>query len=332
MKQMYTPPFTVSAQAINLITEIAALVERCAVDKEEKENLLLRKVHRIRTIQGSLAIEGNTLSESQVTDIIEGKHVVAPVREIQEVRNAIRVYDRYKEWNPFAKNDLLKAHALMMEALTDDAGKFRRGGVGVFAGSEMIHLAPATDRVPYLINDLFEWLQKSEDHLIIKSCVFHYEFEFIHPFSDGNGRIGRLWQSLLLGRWQPLFEYLPVENMIFSRQQEYYQAIARSSGEADSRAFIDFMLQVIYDSLKERKFADVLKDRDDVGRNDGINVGINERKILMLLRDNERMSMKDLAEALNLSLRQTERLMASLKRKGFIRRIGPNKTGRWEVI
>jgi Fic family protein len=149
--------------------------------------------------------------------------------------------------------DLKRAHGVMMEALTDDAGHFRRGGVGVVAGKRVIHVAPPANRVPVLMQDLFEWLQKTEDHLLVRSCVFHYEFEFIHPFSDGNGRMGRLWQSLILRKWHPVFTHLPVENMVFANQQGYYEAINRSTAESNSGIFADFMLQEIYNTLKNRQ-------------------------------------------------------------------------------
>ena len=207
----YTPPFIVSAEAINKIAEISALIERYVIYLEQAENgLRLRKANRIKTIHSSLAIEGNTLTEDEVRDIVDGKTIVAPIRQIQEVKNAIKTYELYPTLNPFKEKDLLKAHGVMMQALIDDAGKYRRSGVGVFGGSGLVHLAPPPDRVPLLMHDLFNWLKNSKDHLLIRSCVFHYEFEFIHPFSDGNGRTGRLWQSLILGRLHPIFEHLPV--------------------------------------------------------------------------------------------------------------------------
>lgn len=196
---MYTPPFTISAYAINLIAEISAQIERYAIRLEGSDVLKLRKANRVKTIHSSLAIEGNALSEDEVGDIIEGKIVVAPLRQIQEVKNAIRTYELYEYLDSFDVKSLLRAHAEMMQALTEDAGKFRSGGVGVFSDSTLVHMAPAADRVPTLMNELFEWLYNSKDHLLIRSCVFHYEFEFIHPFSDGNGRMGRLWQSIILG-------------------------------------------------------------------------------------------------------------------------------------
>ena len=198
MSSVYKPPFSISAKCIHLIAEISAQIERYSIRMEQEDGLLLRKINRIKTIQGSLAIEGNTLSEIMITEILEGKLVVAPLREIQEVKNAIKTYDAFSSFNLYSVNDLLKAHEMIMEALIEEAGRFRNGGVGVFAGTQAVHIAAPADRVPYLINDLFEWIKSSNDHLLIKSCVFHYEFEFIHPFIDGNGRIGRLWQSLLL--------------------------------------------------------------------------------------------------------------------------------------
>lgn len=340
---MYTPPFTISSRAIHLIADISAQIERYAIRMEQEDSLLLRKINRIRTIQGSLAIEGNTLSEDQITDIIDGKHIVAPIREIQEVRNAIKTYNLYTTFDPYSVDDLLKAHQIMMEALVDNAGHFRQGGVGVFAGTQLIHMAPPADRVPYLINDLFEWLRQSDDHLLIKSCVFHYEFEFIHPFSDGNGRIGRLWQSLILGKLHPIFEHIPVENMVFANQQTYYNAINQSTDAVNSGIFIDFMLQKIYETLQVRqsKLTETMKKRCadigtnvgiNVGTNVGINVGTNEQKILDLIKKKNQITAKEVAELLGISLRQSERLFTALKQKEMIRRIGSNKNGYWEII
>ena len=176
---------------------------------------------------------------------------------------------------------------------------------------------------------MFEWLRKSDDHLLIKSCVFHYEFEFIHPFSDGNGRIGRLWQSLILGKLHPVFEHLPVENMVFANQQAYYNAINRSTDAVNSGIFIDFMLQEIYETLKKRQGDSIvtMKATKDVG----INVGINEQRVLELIRINNRITAKEIAESLSVSLRQGERIMAALKEKGLIKRVGSNKSGHWEL-
>lgn len=325
---MYIPPFTVSSKAINLIAEISSTIERYAIRMEQSDSLRLRKANRIKTIHSSLAIEGNNLTENQVRDIINGKSVVAPLKEIQEVKNAIATYELYPTLNPFSVEDLLKAHGVMMQALTGDAGRFRAGGVGVFSEKGCVHMAPPADRVPMLVNDLFEWLTESTDHLLIRSCVFHYEFEFIHPFSDGNGRMGRLWQSLILGRLHPLFEHLPVENMLYANQQAYYDAITESSRVANSCPFIDFMLNEILNALKAHKIENVV----DVGINDGINVGINERNILAIIANSPNATVRDMADALGLSLRQCERIIAEMKRKNLIKRKGSNKSGLWEIV
>ena len=213
------------------------------------ETLRLRRINRIRTIQGSLAIEGNTLSEAQITAILDGKRVIAPPREIQEARNAIAAYDCFEKWRPDSKTDLLEAHRILMAGLIDEAGIYRRGGVGVMAGDQVIHLAPPADRVPTLMRDLLGWLRLTDLHPLVASSVFHYEFEFIHPFADGNGRMGRLWQTLILSRWNPLFADIPVESLIHEHQQEYYARINRSTEEADSSIFVEFMLRMILDAV-----------------------------------------------------------------------------------
>lgn len=325
---MLKPPFTVSAKAINLVAEISGLVERCAIRLKQADSLLLRKVNRVKTIHGSLAIEGNSITESQISDILDGKRVVAPVRQIQEVKNAIKTYELYSQLNPFSVEDLLNAHGVMMAALADDAGRFRRGNVGVFAGNQAVHIAPPADRVPGLMADLLRWAETAEDHLLIRSCVFHYEFEFIHPFSDGNGRTGRLWQSLMLGRLHPIFEHLPIENMVYANQQAYYEAINVSTERNDSGVFIDFMLQEIFDTLS--RFSKT--QHSDVGVNVGVYVGVNEGKLLEVLRGNGNISAKSLADILKLSPRQVERLLKVLREKGFIRRVGSDKSGHWEVL
>ncbi len=320
---MITPPFIVSAEAINLIAEISALLERHNIAPEGEHNLKLRKANLVKTIHSSLAIEGNTLSEDEVRDIVNGKVVVAPIRQIQEVKNAIRVYDLYSQLNPFSEKDLLKAHGIMMEALTNDAGRYRSSGVGVFGETGLIHVAPPPQRVPELMGNLFDWLKKSKDHLLIRSCVFHYEFEFIHPFSDGNGRTGRLWQSLIMGRLSPLFEYLPVENMVFANQQEYYNAIAKSTTEGQSGLFIDFMLNEILRTLQN------LKDVPDKVPDKVPNK--SELAILGLLAENPRLTRSELAEKIGMTENGVKKIIANMKSAGWIERKGSNKTGYWLV-
>ena len=323
---MYKPPFTVSAKAVNLIAKISSQLERYAIRMEREDTLQLRRANRIKTIHSSLAIEGNTLSEGEVQAVLEGKKVVAPLKEIQEVKNTIKTYELYPKLNPFSIQDLLMAHDTMMAGLVDEAGMFRKGGVGVFDGDKPIHIAPQADRVRDLMSDLFGWLENADDHLLIRSCVFHYEFEFIHPFSDGNGRIGRLWQSLILGRLNPIFEHLPVENMVYSNQQAYYQAINRSSDLGDSGPFIDFMLEVILDALIDHQGKSNAEIADEKGLN------YQHQRVLGYLRADRHISAARIAADLDMSPRQIERMLADLKAKGIIRRIGANRNGYWEIV
>ena len=311
----HIPPFTLSARAVSLIADIAALTERFKIRMEKRDGLRLRKINKIKSIRSSLAIEGNTLTEKQVADILEGRAVVASLREIREVKNAIATYDIYHELDPFSAKDLLKAHKTMMMALADDAGAFRRRGVGVTDGKKIIHMAPPAGRVPELMGDLFDWLKNAEDHLFVRSCVFHYEFEFIHPFSDGNGRMGRLWQSLILGAYHPVFQHLPVETMVHDNQQAYYDALGKSTNAADSGVFIDFMLEEIFKTL--------LRHSGSV--NGGVNGGVNP--VFEYIKSHPSCRANHIAEILSLPLRSVERNIASLKNDGLIEFRGAPKTG-----
>lgn len=323
---MYRPPFTISSKAINLVAQISGQIERYAIKMEQGDTLRLRKVNRIKTIHSSLAIEGNKLSEGEVRSILEGKTVVAPPKEILEVRNAIKTYELYSELNPFSIRDLLRAHGVMMAGLVDEAGMFRTGGVGVFAGDKPIHIAPPAERVKELMSDLFYWIENADDHLLIKSCVFHYEFEFIHPFADGNGRTGRLWQALILGRLNPIFEHLPIENMVYANQQAYYDAINRSSDIGDSGPFIDFMLEEILNALVGHQGKSNAEIRDENGLN-----YLHER-VLGCLRADRGISAAGIAADLGVSARQIERTLSDLKEKGIIKRVGAKRNGHWEVL
>jgi len=340
---MYIPPFTVSAEAINLIAEISGQIERYAIRLEQEDGLRLRKANRIKTIHSSLAIEGNTLSEDEVRDIIDGKNVVAPIRQIQEVKNAIQTYELYPSLNPYSVKDLLKAHGVMMQALVDDAGRFRRSGVGVFSESGLVHMAPPADRVPGLMDDLFAWLKSSKDHLLIRSCVFHYEFEFIHPFIDGNGRTGRLWQSLILGRLHPLFEHLPVENMVYANQQAYYDAINASTKAGQSGPFIDFMLEEIFKTLKAHQ-GEPLPDKVPAKVPNKIPNKVPNKikklfpdlsdaawEVFMNIKHRPSITSQELGTALGISDRMARKHISVLRGAGLISRVGSNKTGYWKI-
>lgn len=250
MPKPYQPPFTITPAIISLISVISENLGRLSVLDDDK-NLRLRRANRIRTIQGSLAIEGNTLHEAQITAILEGKRVIAPPKEVQEVRNAIKAYELFDNLEPASEDGLLKAHLTLMTGLIEEPGLFRSGNVGVMNGDKVVHMGPPADRVPGLIRELLEWLAVTDQHPLIASSVFHYEFEFIHPFADGNGRMGRLWQTLILSRWNSLLAQLPVESMVHEHQNEYYQAINQSTAQSDSAPFIEFMLRMIAETVAE---------------------------------------------------------------------------------
>ena len=249
----YKPPFHITDKIINLVADISEQIGRINVLSHGNMNPHLRKANRIQTIHSSLAIEHNSLSFEQVTAIIEGKRILGNPNEIREVKNAYNTYNMMLKFNPYSIDDLLKAHKMMMEGLISENGKFRSGGVGVFDGDTLIHMAPPAELVPSEMKDLFEWYKCSNMQPLIKSSIFHYEFEFIHPFADGNGRMGRMWHSMLLGKWNALFYWLPIEELIRTRQQEYYDALGKSDMEVDSSAFVELMLEIILDTLKETR-------------------------------------------------------------------------------
>ena len=246
----YQPPFQIMPKIVNQIGLICEQIGRLD-SQATAASPQLRKQNRIRTIQGTLAIEGNTLSVEQVTAILDGKRVMGQPREIGEVQGAILAYEALPVWNPYSIKDLLAAHQLLMKPILREAGKFRSGGVGIHKGDKVVHVAPPAKRVPQLMEDLLAWTCTAEDHALIKSCVFHYELEFIHPFMDGNGRMGRLWQTSILGKWNNLFYLLPVESLIKDQQESYYQALEQADKAADSTIFIEFTLDVIETALAE---------------------------------------------------------------------------------
>jgi Fic family protein len=260
---MNTPTYTISTKAIDLVARIAERVGELKGSGLYSRNLRLRKINRLRSIQSSLAIENNTLTLGQVTDIIEGKRVLGLPHEIQEVKNAYQAYEHLLEYAPYKVKDFLKAHQFMTSELVKDAGHFRSQGVGVFEGTKLIHAGASYQFVPQLVTDLFAWAKKSDTHPLIKSSIVHFEIEFIHPFIDGNGRIGRLWQTLILSRWNELLAWLPVETVVYENQQGYYGALEKSQKTGDSEVFIEFMLNAILQALEElpnRKITDIFTD------------------------------------------------------------------------
>ena len=318
----YTPPFTVSSKSINLLADICtrlASIRSYGVPFPPR----LRHENRIRSIQSSLAIENNSLSLDEVTDVLEGKRVIGDARDIIEVKNAFECYELLGELNPYDLRDLLRIHGLMMKGLQNDAGQLRHVRVGVFAGRDMIHSAPLPELVPGLVSDLMSWLESSEDHPLIKSCVFHYEFERIHPFSDGNGRTGRLWHTLILSKWHKEFSWIPIETVVRKRQDEYYAALSFSNERGDSEPFIDFMLESILMAVNDM----VLPHVTDVP---GLNN--NESRVLGMIRMGTFGNVSDASESLGLSERTILRVLDSLREKNLIVREGSNKTGVWRAL
>lgn len=244
------PPYNITPQILNLIIEIAEKTGQINALFLERSTPELRKENKIKTIHSSLKIEGNTLSEEQITALIEEKRVLGPQKDIIEVNNAIKVYDKIKELNPTSEKDFLNAHKLMTRKLIEESGKYRSSGVGIVKGNKVAHIAPSASMVPGLMKDLFKYLKTNKDHELIKSIVFHYELEFIHPFSDGNGRMGRLWNTVILMKAFPVFEYIPFESIIAKYQEGYYQALANADKKGESTDFILFMLNIINESLE----------------------------------------------------------------------------------
>ncbi len=316
---MYTPPFNITDEITSLIADIAEQVGQLSATNDNLPAPHLRKENRIKTIQSSLAIENNSMTVEQVTAIIEGKHVLGAPNEIQEVKNAIDAYELLLELNPFKEKDLLRAHKLMMTDLVKGNGRYRNGSVGVFDGQKCIHLAPPAQRVPQLMADLFEWVKQTKTHPLVSSCVFHYEFEFIHPFADGNGRMGRMWQTLLLMRWKPIFAWIPVETIVKEHQQEYYAAIARCDIEANSTTFITFMLQCLKQAIQEMAES-----------NQKSNPKSNQ-KIFLAMQRNPLITIRELQDETGLSESGVKKIIRQLKADGLVQRIGGAKGGRWEV-
>lgn len=245
------PPYDITSEILKLSSSISEKIGEIKSAKLMKPPTELRKRNRIKSIQSSLEIEGNTLTVEQITDLINYKRVLAPKKDIIEVKNAIELYSQLSDFDAYELDDLCRAHGILMNTLIENAGQFRRTAVGIIKGNNITHLAPPGDIVYPLMKDLFDYLKNDNDILLIKSCVFHYEFEFIHPFADGNGRMGRLWQTVILKNYSPVFEYLPIESLIKTRQQEYYDVLGRSDNRGNSTEFIEFMLNIINLALED---------------------------------------------------------------------------------
>ena len=326
----YSPPLTITPVLLNQVAAIAEALGRWSARQETSLSPRLRRDNRIQTIQASLAIEQNSLNLEQVSALFEGKRVIGPARDIQEVRNAIAAYDALPRWDPANRDHLLDAHGLLMAGLIDGPGRFRAGGVGIFRGDQLVHMAPPAARVPQLVADLLGWLAASDWHPLIVSCVTHYELEFIHPFTDGNGRLGRLWQTLILSRWNPLLAWLPIEEVIRSRQEGYYESLGQADQQGELEPFVNYQLQAIHDALRSEIGSEKSSEMEmdlQVGPLSAI-----DQAILRHLASEPTLSARRLAERLRLSQRAVEKHLAALQRAGRLRRHGSPRAGHWRIL
>ena len=306
------PPFEITNQIISDVVEIAELMGKFSVTNQLSTNPTLRRSNRIRTIHGSLAIEQNTLSLEQVTAVLDGKQVLAPPKDIAEVKNAYEIYERLDQLDPYSVDDLLTAHGILTRGLVEESGQFRSRPVGVVdSQGNILHFGTLPQYVPDLVMELLDWVKTSQVHMLIRSCVFHYELELIHPFADGNGRVGRLWHTLLLSRWNPVFAWLPVESIIHDRQQEYYAAINASNDAGESTVFIEFMLSAIKASITEAmEVSDEMMDEMSDGKMDKATQ--RWKKIEAYLKNHDYIMNADVRELCGVSSATANRILATL--------------------
>lgn len=318
------PPFQITNKIIDDVAKISEQIGRLSARNHLSANPNLRRTNRIRTIYGSLAIEQNTLSLEQVTAVLNGKHVLAPPKDIAEVKNAYEIYERLDELEPYSVDDLLMAHGIMTRGLVVESGMFRTRPVGVVnQDGQVVHFGTLPQYVPNSVTELLDWTKYSDLHMLIKSCVFHYEFELIHPFADGNGRVGRLWHTLLLSKWNPTFAWLPVESIIHDRQQEYYNAINASNDAGESTAFIEFMLSAIKASLIE-----ATKMNDDMSDEKPDKKTVRLQKIEQFLQTHEYIMNADVRELCGVSAATANRILAGLTETGVLKKYHIN--GYWK--
>ncbi len=314
------PPYEISPTILALVASISEKLGEAKSSLKEVPSPELRKKNQIQTIHSSLKIEGNTLSEAQMTAILENKRVIGPPKDILEVKNAIEVYNSLELFDPYSEKSFLKAHALLMEELISPSGRYRSENVGIAQGTKITHLAPPAKRVPLLMKDLFEFLGRKEEIPLISSCVFHYELEFIHPFLDGNGRMGRLWQTLILADGHPIFLYLPFESLISQNQESYYGALSESDKQGSSTSFITFMLRIIDQSLEK-----LLNKKAD-------KVGEAERMDYFLGLGIKEFSRKEYAEKFpGISLATASRDLQKAVKKGIIEKQGTKNQTRYYI-
>lgn len=334
----YAPPLALSQALLHQVAAICNALGRWSAREEAAPSPRLRRENRIHTIQASLAIERNSLTVEQVSAILDDKPVIGPPRDIQEVRNAITAYEALPRWNPANRLHLLAAHGLLMAGLIERPGRFRSAGVGIYRGSDLVHMAPPAARVPGLVDDLLAWLAATDWHPLLTSSVVHYELEFIHPFSDGNGRLGRLWQTLILSRWQPLLAWLPIEEVVRDRQEDYYASLGAADQSGELTPFVSFMLGAIGAALEQAiqqqssNAPPGSEKSSEISSEMGATPGPTAQRILDLLAAEPRLSARLLAERLGLSSRAVEKQLASLQQAGCLERVGSARSGYWKVL
>ena len=324
---MYVPPFEITPKIIDLISKISEKIGEINSLESSARHIELRRESRIKTIHSSLAIENNSLSLEQITAIINGKRVLGAPNEIQEVKNAIQSYDLLLSLDSTKEKDLLRAHALMMKDLVRNNGRYRSGGVGIFNGQNVVHVAPPASRVPALMKDLFRWVKRADVHPLVKSCVFHYEFEFIHPFQDGNGRLGRLWQSAILKDWKKVFAWIPVESLIKKNQAKYYRVLRACDATADSTAFVEFLLLLILKAAEE-----IVQNEKRVTVKVTVKVTVNQKKILEAVKKNPHVTLDELSKKIGISRKSIAANVKKLQEAGMLKRNGADKNGYWEIV
>lgn len=319
------PPYTITEKAADYLAKIVETVTRLEYGTGFTRDIKLHRENRVRTIHSSLAIEGNSLSLSDVTAVIEGKVVAGKQTEIKEVKNAYEAYDEIMSFDPYSIKDFLAAHLLMTDGLVKEAGKFRSGDVGVFDGDRVIHIGARPRFVPGLMQDLFGWAKESTLHPLLKSAILHYEIETIHPFEDGNGRMGRLWQTLLLAKWNPLFAWIPMESVLYQNRPDYYKAIEDARVKNDSGIFIEFTLSVISDIIAlQEKHQVEHQEKHQVEHQ--VEVNEVQRSVLKVL-SGKNLSRKEIFDAIGLSSdsRAFKRTLEPLLIGGLIAMTVPDK-------
>ncbi len=320
----YTPPYSLTTKMIKQVAEISELLSEIKHIDKNYNTLKLRKKNKVRSITGTLQIEGNSFDEAKVTSLINGKTVLGTTREIEEVKGAIVAYDNIEKYNYKHEKDLLKAHKHLMKNLLNHAGVYRNTNVGIGGKDGVTHVAPPPNQVPKLMNELFEWLKNTEEHLLIVSCIFHYEFEFIHPFSDGNGRIGRLWQTVILKYFKEIFTYIPIESMVRNHQERYYKALEDAGSMGESTPFIEFMLEIIKHSLQE--FLNESQKSDQKS-----NQKSNQKILDLILKDNK-ITIMQICKKLDMSESGVKKVIKKLKDEKRLQRVGSLKGGSWQVL